>query len=190
MSDIDYDALAKDAASVEVSDEDLKSIAELAERQMKLEDYIEKGEEKIAEAKARLAKITAEDLPEAMRTAGVKKFELADGCVLDLNSKIRANITDKNMEWCHTWLRDSGNGEIIRNEFKTSFGAEEDAQAVDFANDLVEKGLDFTQKESIPWNTLDAFVRVEIASNEPGEEWESKFGVYRQTFVKIERPKT
>lgn len=184
----DYDAMTE--APVNVTDEELKSISALAERQMVLEDWIENQEARLEEAKRNYFKITAELLPEAMRTAGVKKFELDNGCELNLSSKIRANITEANHDWAMGWIMESGNGSIIRNKFDMSFGADEGAQAEAFSNELDKMELDYNQKKSIPWNTLDAFVRTEIIQNEPGQDWEDKFGVYRQTAVKINRPKT
>ena len=183
-----YDEMTE--APVSVSDDELLSIALLAERQMILEDWIENQEERLAEAGRNLFKITGEMLPEAMRSAGVKKFTLDNGCELNLDSKLRANITNANYEWAMNWIMESGNGAIIRDKFDLSFGADESEAAEEFSNKLTEMSLDFNQKKSIPWNTLDAFVRTEIIQNEPGQDWEDKFGVYRQTSVKIERPKT
>lgn len=188
MTEINYDDMAE--APVAVTDDEVKSIAELADRQIILEDFIVKTEDILKQANENLAKLTGELLPDAMRSAGVKEFTLSNGCELNLNSKIRANITEENVEFCHTWLRDNGSGEILRNKFEASFGKDDDEAAQALATHLIETDVDFSQKESIPWNTLDAFVRNKIAESDPGEDWEKAFGVYRQTSVKIVRPKT
>ena len=187
MTEINYDEMAEE--SVPVSDDELKSIADLAERQMILENWIEAQEERLKEGKKKLAKITSEDLPDAMRAAGVKEFTLANGAELKLDTKIRANITKANEVDAYDWLRNNGGADIIRQKFELSFGASEDAAAENFSAQLEDMGLDFNQKLNVPWNSLDAFIRSELAQNEHSEEWEKMFGVYRQTSVKIVRPK-
>ena len=187
-NEINYDELVEE--EVPVTDDELKSISALAERQMKLEDWIEKQEAKIKEAKKRLAKVTSEELPDALRAAGVKEFVLANGAELNLDTKIRANITKANQEAAYDWLRNHGGADILRTKFDLSFGASEDAQAEDFAEKLEALGLDFNQNTNVPWNSLDAFIRCEMKENEHGEDWENLFGVYRHTAVKIVRPKT
>ena len=91
MTEINYDDMAEE--EVPVSDDELKSIADLAERQIAMEDWIERQEERLKEGKKKLAKLTSEELPEAMRAAGVKEFVLANGAELKLDTKVRANIT-------------------------------------------------------------------------------------------------
>lgn len=187
MSEIDYTEFLDE--DVPISDAELTSISALAERQMIMEDWIERQEERLKEGKKKLAKITSEELPEAMRAAGVKEFTLSNGAELKLDTKIRANITKANEVDAYGWLRENGGADIIRQKFDLSFGANEDAQAEDFAAKLEELGLDYNQKLNVPWNSLDAFIRCEIAENEHDEDWEKMFGVYRQTSVKIVRPK-
>jgi len=184
---INYDDIADEA--LPVTDDEIKSIAILAERQIALEDWIEKAEERLKEGKKRLMKITSEELPDAMRVAGVKEFALANGAELKLDSKLRSNITKANEDAAMTWLRENGGADIIRNKVELSFGASEDARAEELTSELEEKGFDFNQKVTVPWNSLDAFIRVELAENEHDEAWEKMFGVYRQTSVKIVRPK-
>lgn len=187
MTEINYDEMAEE--EVPASDDDLKSIADLAARQIAMEDWIERQEERLKEGKKKLAKITSEELPEAMRQAGVKEFTLSNGAELKLDTKVRANITKANEADAYGWLRENGGADIIRQKFDLSFGANEDAQAEDFAAKLEELGLDYNQKLNVPWNSLDAFIRCEIAENDHGDDWEKMFGVYRQTSVKIVRPK-
>jgi len=187
MTDINYDEIAD--APVPVSDDELKSIADLAERQIVLEDWIENEEARLKEGKENLAKLANELLPEAMKVAGVREFKLDNGFELELSAEIKASITKKNLEWCHEWLRDGGHGDLIKNEFKVVYGKGEDEFADNLAVHLSDTGRDFNQREFVHPQSLGAFVRVEVASNEHGEEWEEKFGVFRWKQAKITRPK-
>lgn len=190
MSAINYDEIAD--APVVVSDDELRSIAELAERQMVLEDWIEAQEDKLKEARQNLAKLTGELLPDAMRAARVREFALDNGCEIQLNMDIKASITKANQPLAFTWLRDNGNGDLIRNEYKISYGAGENDLAEALSKFLIENEQDFNQKEFVHHSTLPAFVRRELddPEKEHDEEWEKMFGVYRHTYTKIVRPKT
>ena len=72
--EINYDEIAE--APVSVGDDDIKSIAELAERQIVLEDWIAAQGERLKEAQANLKKLACETLPDAMKQAGMLKFTL------------------------------------------------------------------------------------------------------------------
>jgi hypothetical protein len=187
MSEINYDEISE--APVKVSDDELQTIADLAHKQILLEEWINKQEEKVNEAKKKLAKLSGEDLPEALRAAGVKEFTLANGLELKLNTDIKANITKANQEWCWAWLKEHGHGDLIRNEFKVSYGVGEQDDAEEMVEFLAANHQDFNQKEFIHHSTLPAFVRRELDENDHDEEWEKRFGVYRHTYVNIVRPK-
>lgn len=187
---INYDDIAE--APVAVGDDDIQSIAELAERQIILEDWISEQGDRMKEAKENLRKLSCEKLPEAMKQAGMLQFKLDNGCVIDVKEGVHGNITKANQQWCFEWLRDNNNGDLIKNEFKVTFGKGEG----DFADGLIEylndADQDFNQKEFVHPQTLGAFVRTEVSNPEVDhdEEWENKFGVYRSRVTLIERPKT
>lgn len=185
---INYDELAE--VPVAVSDDDVKSIAALADRLLACDAWIEQQESRLKEAKKNREKLSAELIPEAMRQAGVKEFTLENGVRVETDSKIRAKIRVKDQEAAYAWLRENGMGDIIRNEFKITFGMGEDEQADCLTSFLADTGQDYNQKQDIPWNTLEAFVRREMEANDHGEDWESMFGVYRHTTTQIIRPKT
>lgn len=182
---VDYEDLANEAAP---SDDQLKVIAGLIERQTKIEDWIAEEEERLREAKSNLAKVQNELLPEAMMAAGVTEFTDINGYKVTVKEDLRAGITAANKDWCFTWLRDNGHGDIIRNEFKITYGVGEDTSAQELVDTLKEQEQDFSQKEYIHHRTLPAFVRAELEENPHDSEWEERFGVFRQKVAKIERP--
>jgi len=181
---VDYEKLTDDAPS----DDQLKVISGLIKRQVEIEDWIKKEEGRLREAKANLAKVQNELLPEAMLNAGVSQFTDEMGFRVQVKEDVKAGITAANQPWCFQWLRQSGNGDIIRNEFKITYGVGQDQEAHTLVDILKEQEQDFNQKEYVHPRTLPAFVRAELEENEHGEEWEDKFGVYRYKVAKIERP--
>ena len=184
---IDYDAIADEP--VPVSDDELKSIADLAGRQIVLEDWIANQELRLKEAKKNLKDIAEEKLPEAMKTAKVKHFELENGFEINLSTDLRASITKANMGWCFGWLEENGHGDLIKNEFKTTFGSGEadNAQALELF--LLETEQDFDHRQYVHHSTLPAFCKRELDVHEHGEDWEKRFGIFRQSKTKIVRPK-
>jgi hypothetical protein len=188
---VNYDDIAD--APVTVGDDEIQSIAALAERQIILEDWIVAQGVRLKEAIANLKKISEEKLPEAMKAAGgMKKFTLENGFEIEVKEGVHGSITKANQEWCYKWLRDNNNGDLIKNEFKVTFGKGEDEFADGLSGYLLEAEQDFSQKEFIHPQTLGAFVRTEDSSTEVEHdaEWEKKFGVYRSKVASIARPKT
>lgn len=183
MTEVDYEQLAEPP-----SDEQLGVISGLIKRQIEIEDWITKESARMIEAKANLAKLQNELLPEAMLNAGVSEFADESGFKVTVKSDVKAGITAKNQEWCFGWLRNSGNGDIIRNEFKISYGVGEEDRATQLVDELQQQGQEFNQKQYVHPRTLPAFVRAELEDNDHGEEWETKFGVFRYKVAKIERP--
>lgn len=187
MSEINYDDIAE--APVAIADDELKSIAELAERQIILEDWLDAQEERMKEAKKNYAKLVGELLPDAMRQAGVAEFTLANGCKIEVKESTHGSITKANQDWCFNWMNENGSGDLIKNEFKVTFGKGEGESAEQFAERMLEDGIDYSQKEGVNFQTLGAFIRLEV-EREHGQDWEEKFGVFRKRTAKIERPKT
>ena len=187
---INYDDIAE--TPVAIGDDDILSISELAERQVVLEDWIEDQTARLKEAKENLAKLSCEKLPEAMKQAGMLKFTLDNGCTIEVKEGVHGSITKANQPWCFEWMRDNNQGDLIKNEFKFTFGKGEGEQADNLACHAAECGMDFNQKEFVHPQTLGAFVRTEVNNPEVDhdEEWEKKFGVYRSRVTTIERPKT
>jgi hypothetical protein len=170
------------------SDEQLSVVSGLIKRQVEIEDWIKNEEGRLKEAKANLAKIQNELLPEAMLNAGVTEFADENGFKVSVKTDVKAGITSANQEWCFNWLRKSGNGDIIRNEFKISYGVGEEDRAKELVDELKNQGQDFNQKQYVHPRTLPAFCRAELEDNQHSEEWENKFGIYRYKVAKIERP--
>lgn len=185
---VDYEALADQEEKEGPSDEELKTISKLIARQVELEDWIEKQLERLAKAQARLDHVSMNLLPEAMAAAGCSEYRDADGNGVEVKEDLKAGITEANQEWCFKWLSDNGHGDIIRNEFKVSFGVGEDTDAQGLADFLLENDQGFNQKRYIHHRTLPAWCRAELEENDHGEEWEKKFGIFHFKKAKITRP--
>ena len=182
---VDYEELVEGP-----TDDQLKVISGLIKRQIEIEDWLEKAAGRMMEASANLAKIQNDLLPEAMLAAGVSDFTDAAGYKIKVKQDVKAGITEANQQWCFDWLRKSGNGAIIRNEFKISYGVGDEELATKLVETLKEQEQEFNQKQYVHPRTLPAFCRTELENedNPPTEEWEKRFGIFRYKVAKIERP--
>jgi hypothetical protein len=78
----------------------------------------------VADAQAKLDLLTADlnryqlgVLPEAMELAGVADYTLTDGTRLVMRPDVKASITIDNKPFAHDWLRETGNGGVIKESF-------------------------------------------------------------------------
>ena len=142
--------------------EDLHGIAELAEKQVTIQAKVSDLENQLELAKAQLTTIQEIELPESMLHLGLKSFTLSDGSKLDIKTFYRGNISEKNREEAHDWLRDRGHADLIKNQVVCSFGKGEDHEALTLMGKLDELKFDYENKKSVHASTLKAFVREQI----------------------------
>jgi len=183
-----YDDMSDEQEAIAPTDDEIKSVSLLVEKQCALEDEVETLEDKLKQKKLDLRKVAWEQLPEAMFALKCNKFELDSGACVEIDQTLRANITKANQPWCHDWLRDNGHGDIIRDEVKTKFGVGESDKAKALGEFLDMAEQPFTQTQTVHPQTLKAFCGVEMDQNEPDDEWKTKFGVFQQRIAKISRP--
>ena len=89
-------------------------------------------------------------------------MKLADGSHVEVKPYYSANISVKNRDAAHNWLRSNGLGDIIKNNVVVSFGLNEDNKAADYANLAKSQGYQPTQKLKVEPMTLKALVRERI----------------------------
>lgn len=145
-----------------VSNEQMAAIAELAERQVTIEAWIESVEEKLKTAKENLRKIAEVALPNAMAEIGMSEFKLTNGTKITIKNEVYASIPKENPGPAYSWLRDKGLDGIIKNEIICRFGKGEDEAAHKAAEALAELGYQPEQKQTIHPSTLKAFVKEQM----------------------------
>jgi len=160
-----YDSIEKDSQDslgVQVDDGELKTIAELAEKQAELEVVIKEAEQQLKLHKEKLKQIAEVQLPEALQEVGVSEFSLTDGTKVSVTSFYSARITMENKEKAFDWLRTNGHADLIKNTVSVSFGRAEDDTASSLISKLDEDGFHPEQKEWVEPMTLKGFVREQV----------------------------
>lgn len=165
----------------------MKAVETIAQRQIAKEDEIKKLGEQLALLIAALNKIRRVDLPEAMKSAGLKACTLDCGHVLKLDDFVTANITEENAPKAHAWLRKNKCGSLIKHAFKFAFGMGEDKKAKAALAFLRKSKIPFEQKEAVHKNTLTAFVKERLKE---GKALPPEIDVVTVPTVEIKRVKS
>ena len=181
------------------TDNQLATVAELAQRQLDQEQAIALAELALKELKAQHTKTQTVDLPAAMAVVNLRTFTLASGHKVELENKVYAQISEARKAGAHEWLRKNNHGDIIKNVVTADFKAGEEELATEFVTKLVElfPRTPFSKDESVHAGTLKAFVREQLdqlaeptEAGVPKKEFpEALFGVYRVTEAKVTAPK-
>lgn len=168
-------------------DQDLSRVAELAQRQMELEDEIQDLEEKLANKKHELERVQCFDLPDALRETGLSEVRLKSGEKLTVKDEVYASISQANAETAFEWLKEHGLDDIIKNDVVLTFkrGEENLADTIAKQLDLMGVGQHMLRKKHVHWQTLRATVKeqLELGVNLPMDV----FGVHITPKTKIKR---
>lgn len=176
-----------DADALKVKDESVSGIAGLARRAKLLEREIEELEASLKEKQESYRLLTETTIPEAMTEAGMRKFVMEDGSMVDIKPFYGASISKARQAEAFKWLRDHGFDDIIKNTVSVRFGRKEDELATDMINLLRSKGYTPEQTEKVEPQTLKAWVKERIEKGQPVDS--ELFGVYIGQKAVVATPK-
>lgn len=174
-------------APAALGDNVLAQLSGMATDQKQYEATIARLEVELKEAKESLRHISENQLPQLMEDIGLEEFKTIDGSIkISLNEVIRGSIPAKNETEAFKWLDANDNGNLIKRTFQIEFGKDEEKWADKFERDLKQrkKPLHCKRKKKVHPQTLQAFVRTQLAEGEPIPM--DLFGVYRQRVAKVE----
>lgn len=187
----DVFALASEEAeqSLVISDDALEAVAQLANRQQRLEDEITFIENNLAMKKKELQRVQEHDIPEAMDRVGLEEFKLVGGGKVKVSTFYTASISAERKPAAISWLDDHGHGGLVKTAVSLEFGKGELDKAKEFLDWLNEQRPDVDPEldQSVHWQTLRAFVREQIESGAALPQ--ELFGVFIGRKAKITRPK-
>lgn len=184
------DIYAEDAAEAEkLSNDKLKEVVRLANKQIELENSVALFEEELDKAKKLLLKHQTETLPEALSALGLKSLELEDGskvtvkqfysCTWPSDPGAAARATK--------WLVDNGFGALIKSNVICAFNKDSQDDVRELKALLVEKGFSFMHSENVHASTLKSFVKEQAELNKPVPA--DLFNTYIGNKSEIQKPK-
>ena len=173
----------------QIEDSTIKDLSETCNKLLKVEGRIGNVEEELKRLKDQQRELSEQIIPDKLTQLGVSDLKLNDGSRISAEPFYSARISKEKLEDAHTWLRDKGHGDIIKNTVTLTFGQGEDAMAKELVDQLTSQGHIPEEKEAVHPSTLRAFVKEQIESgnNEFDLEVQKKFSVYQGKRTKINR---
>ena len=171
MADI-LDQMSADSSAVldqidKLDDSKLDNDSRLANKAARLQGDLERNEEEKRHLKKALYKVTDEDLPEALEKLNLQKITLKDGSEISVKSVYGASIPKDTQDEAYEWIREIGDGDIIKNNITVTFGKGEDQDAQAFILVCGDQGFNPQQKEKIEPMTLKAWFREKVEAGDP-----------------------
>lgn len=175
--------MAEDGAEP-ISDAALDKIATLALDQQLREASVKNLEEKLADAKKGLRKISEELLPNAMAEVGMESFTLANGYKVTIKDDVFASIRADYKGQALGWLRDHNLGDIVKSDVSMKLTKGEDAKAADVVDLLTEAGYNPVVSENVHPQTLKAAVKEQMALGVEFPEEFFSIAPFRKSVIK------
>jgi len=151
---------------MDIQQEDLSNLGQLATMQLQCESRIKELENALAEATEEHKRLSMEIIPEKMFEAGLSSFKLSTGETLSIKSGITANIRPENKPQAFGWFIQKGLGAIIKHQFVIEYGKGE-AEKAEKAREVLENhALRYKEVESVHHQTLNKQVKELIEEGE------------------------
>ena len=184
---IDFEGDVKEQEAQGPSDEALRKVATLTNRQLELEDSVAELERQLKQEKERLRKVAEVELPELLQNEiGLTMFALADGTGVEIKDSLKCNIPKKNAGAVAEWLRENGHGALVKQDLLLPFDKGEAEKVKQITELLEEHGFSQYQiNEAVHTGQLKSLIKE---LEEEGEDVPlSLFGAYHHKAAKITR---
>lgn len=164
MSDIDYFA---DSQEVVASEDSLKRIRVLAAKLVDKQNEVSALEESLKKAKEEVRILETIEVPSAMDAVGIPFIGLPNGLRVDIVDYVHASIPKKTAAQAFTWLRENGEGDLIKNKVAASFDRGQEALVQKLMD--VAKGLEISLQvnSEVHWGTLTAWAKEQLKNGRP-----------------------
>ena len=140
----------------------LKQLEEQIVKMVSLERAIDQFEELLKETKEHLTHVSDKVIPDLMDEAGLAEFTTKSGFKVVVKPFYNGKITTENEGECFQWLEQSGNSGLIKHNVEVKLGRSEHELATKITAYLAGLGVDYSDKESVHWATLNAFIKEQI----------------------------
>jgi len=168
---------------MKVDDDQLATLSKLCKEMLEQQEVVDNLEEQLKTTKEKVRKLSEESIPNKMSELGYNKIELKTGEKIEIKPFYSAKIPADRVPEAFQWLRDNGQGDLIKNNVTLQFGRSQDNEAKALVDELKNKGHNVKQVEKVEPMTLKAFVREQT---EKGVSIPSDlFGLYIANKTKV-----
>jgi hypothetical protein len=161
----------------------LNSLAKAAIDLPRLEGDVERAQSALKKAQEALSDTAERLIPELMEKLDLTVYPLKDGGRIEIKDKFEASIPVPVRPVAYQWLRENGQGALIKREVKMTFGMGEDERAKELVAELRAKGLAPENKEAVHPSTLVSWVKEMYEGGRPLPE--NLFSVFRRRTATI-----
>ena len=162
------------------SSNSLGAITDMGQRMFDLEREIDNLENLLKEKKQSLTKLAEQDLPDLMQELNVKEFTLNNGAKCEIQDITSGSIPsasaitrakteeDKNelevrQQQCFEWLRNTGNGSLIKSNVEVQFGKNEDKECNEFTEELRKRNMFYRRAVGVHPGSLNSMLRERLS---------------------------
>jgi hypothetical protein len=164
MSEIPVEAFMPEA----MSDDQLKTVKELANQQYELEKEIDELEAQTKVKSEALLKLKSETLPLAMAQIGLSEIASKNGeWKLQLKPYYSCKIDAENAPQAFKWLEDNKLGSLIKHNVVLVFDRDSAEEVKKLREILDESGYAYEDEEKVHPQTLKAFIKERVEAGEP-----------------------
>lgn len=144
----------------------------------------ETAEEELKRAKAQLAYIAEEVLPEKILELGTDIYrDPTTGLEIRIEQAVFANISEANKPYAFAWMDANGHGGMIKREITVAFNRDQEIAARTLQDKLIEEGYPSVQeKGTVHWKTLSSWAKGQL---EDGVELPDSISIHRKPVAKI-----
>jgi CRISPR/Cas system CMR-associated protein Cmr1 (group 7 of RAMP superfamily) len=138
------------------TEQKLSRLADLAFKQRELENRIEELQAEMKVLNEELGAVSQKDIPELMQEIGIKEFKLTNG----LKVSVRPHFSGKVLgEGLFDWMEANGFADIVKTELVIKSRRTDEDILQPVYELLTQIGIDFTDKDSIHYQTLGAWIK-------------------------------
>ena len=162
------------------SSNSLGAVTDMGQRMFDLEREIDNLENLLKEKKQSLTKLAEQDLPDLMQELNVKEFTLNNGEKCEIQDITSGSIPsasaitrakteeDKNelevrQQQCFEWLRNTGNGSLIKSNVEVQFGKNEDKECNEFTEELRKRNMFYRRAVGVHPGSLNSMLRERLS---------------------------
>ena len=168
----------------EIDDEALGQLGSEIERIQSVKEQIELTQLKVKKLQEE-EQMLADSITDLLQSKGVSELKLTDGSKVTTKEQLYCSISEENKQAAHNWVRNQGDGDIIKNVVSVDFKKGEDKVAQEFKQLAKDSGLVPNESSSIHPSTLRSYLNNKAKE---GVNFDEKlFGAFRLNKVSIKQ---
>ncbi len=156
----------EELAQAPLGDNILAQIAQTARDILAAQEAVREREAELKAAQQHLKTLVEEVMVELLQEAGQEELTTIDGLKVSIKEMVRGQPTKDNEAAAFAWLRDHGQGGIIKSQIMADLGKADQEKVQAALEALASAGVRGQTKQGVHWQTLGALVRELLSKGE------------------------